>query len=392
MKNARIISIAAASAVVALAIAGCSNQNFGGEETPSAEGPISIGAVLDITGPGATLGVPQQNTLTMLAEQLNEAGGINGREVELHIVDDQSTEDAAARGVTQLIEENDVDLILGASRTGPSLAMRPVVEQAGIPMISLAANAAIVADSEWVFKTTQNDKVVIQRVLENAQSEGYHKIALLRDASGFGEGVAESITELGASKGIELVATEAFEPTATEFTAQLTNIRSSGADAVLIWGINPAAALAQQQYVQLDVGLPVYQSHGVANQSFFDQAGAAADGAIVPMGRMLVVDQLDADDPQREVIESYIDQYTAAFDEAPNAFGGYAYDAWNIAVAAIEKAGTDPEALRDAILDTRGYVGVSGEFAYSQENRSGLAADSVIIAEARNGAWVLVEE
>jgi branched-chain amino acid transport system substrate-binding protein len=378
-------------AAVTIALVGCTNQNFGEEPAPTETDPISIGAVLDITGPGATLGVPQQNTLQMLADQINADGGVGGREVILTIVDDQSTEDGAARAVTDLIEQDDVDLIIGASRTGPSLAMRPVAEQAGIPMISLAANAAIVADSEWVFKTTQNDKVVLERVLENAQSEGYEKIALLRDASGFGEGVAESITELGASKGIELVATEKFEPTATEFTSQLTNIRSSGADAVLIWGINPAAALAQQQYVQLGVGLPVYQSHGVANQSFFDQAGDAANGAIVPMGRMLVVDQID-DGPQKDVIESYIDQYTAAYDEAPNAFGGYAYDAWNIAIAAIEKAGTEPEALRDAILATRGYVGVSGEFAYSQENRSGLAADSVIIAEASNGKWVLVEE
>jgi len=390
MKKPRVIVVVAAAATIALA--GCGAQNFGGEETPSETGPISIGAVLDITGPGATLGVPQQNTLQMLADELNEAGGINGREVILHIVDNQSTEDAAARAVSDLIEQDDVDIILGASRTGPSLAMRPVVEQNEIPMISMAANAAIVRDSEWVFKTTQDDKVVIERILDHAEGEGYSSVALLRDASGFGEGVAESITELGADRGIELVTTESFEPTATDFTAQLTNIRSSGADAVVIWGINPAAALAQQQYVQLGVGLPNYQSHGVANQSFFDQAGAAAEGAIVPMGRMLVADQIDDDNPQKAVIEAYIAQYEAEYGEKPNAFGGYAYDAWNIAVAALTAAGTEPEALRDAILATTDYVGVSGVFNYSETLRSGLSADSVIIAEARDGGWVLIEE
>jgi branched-chain amino acid transport system substrate-binding protein len=328
----------------------------------------------------------------MLADQINEGGGINGRKVELHIVDDQSTEDAAARAVSDLIEQEDVDLIIGASRTGPSLAMRPVAEQNGIPMISLAANAAIVKDAEWVFKTTQDDKVVIERILDHAAGDGYAKIALLRDASGFGEGVADSITELGADRHIEFVTTESFEPTATDFTAQLTNIRSSGADAVIIWGINPAAALAQQQYAQLDVGLPVYQSHGVANQAFFDQAGAAADGAIVPMGRMLVADQIGDDNPQKAVIEGYVDQYTDTYGEAPNAFGGYAFDAWNIAVAAITEAGTEPEALRDAILATHDYVGVSGVFNYSADLRSGLSADSVIIAEAQDGKWKLIEE
>ncbi|WP_137843335.1 ABC transporter substrate-binding protein [Microbacterium sp. 2FI] len=390
MKKLRAIAVIGVTAT--LALAGCSSQNFSDEEPAGETGPISIGAVLDITGPGATLGVPQQNTLRMLADALNAEGGIDGREVELHIVDNQSTEDAAARAVSDLIEQDDVDIILGASRTGPSLAMRPVAEQNGIPMISLAANAAIVADSEWVFKTTQDDKVVLERILDHAESEGYASVALLRDASGFGEGVAESITELGAERGIELVTTESFEPTATDFTAQLTNIRSSGADAVVIWGINPAAALAQKQYVQLGVGLPVYQSHGVANQSFFDQAGDAANGAIVPMGRMLVADQLPDDNPQKAVIEAYIEQYEAEYGEQPNAFGGYAYDAWNIAIAALEDAGTEPSALRDAIASTAGYVGVSGVFDYSPTLRSGLSADSVIIAEARDGSWVLIEE
>lgn len=390
MKKLRALFVVGAATT--LALAGCTSQNFGGEEPADDAGPISIGAVLDITGPGATLGVPQQNTLQMLADEINAEGGIDGREVELHIIDNQSTEDAAARAVSDLIEQEDVDIILGASRTGPSLAMRPIAEQSGIPMISMAANAAIVADSEWVFKTTQDDKVVIERILEHAESEGYTSLALLRDASGFGEGVADTITELGADRGIELVATESFEPTATDFTAQLTNIRSSGADAVVVWGINPAAALAQQQYVQLGVGLPVYQSHGVANQAFFDQAGAAATGAIVPMGRMLVADQLPSDDPQKPVIEAYIDQYEAEYGEAPNAFGGYAYDAWNVAIAALTEAGTDPASLRDAIASTTGYVGVSGVFDYSPTLRSGLSADSVIIAEARDGRWVLIEE
>ena len=112
----------AAAAAAAIVLAGCSSQNFGGEDTPSETGPIAIGAVLDVTGPGATLGVPQQNTLQMLADQLNEAGGIDGREVELTIVDNQSTEDAAARAVSDLIEQDDVDS--SSAPRGPARASR----------------------------------------------------------------------------------------------------------------------------------------------------------------------------------------------------------------------------------------------------------------------------
>ncbi|MGO1610071.1 MAG: ABC transporter substrate-binding protein, partial [Agrococcus casei] len=156
----RIMPVALAAAA-ALTLTACGGGgNFGGDDDTGGdgeaeEGPIVIGAVLDITGVGANLGVPEQNTLQMLADQLNAEGGINGREVELIIKDNQSTEDGAARATTELIQNDDVDLIIGASRTGPSLAMRPIVESEQIPNISIAANAAIVEGSDWVFKTAQ---------------------------------------------------------------------------------------------------------------------------------------------------------------------------------------------------------------------------------------------
>ncbi len=393
----RLLVPAAVAASLVLALTACTSSNFGGGDDgggggDAEEGPIKIGAVLDITGVGANLGVPEQNALNMLADQLNEDGGINGREVELIIKDNQSTEDGAARATTQLIENDQVDLIIGASRTGPSLAMRPLVEAAQLPTISVAANAAIVDGSEWVFKTAQNDLVVLERILDDAEAKGYTKVALARDATGFGEGIADIITELGAERGITLTATEAFEPSATDFTAQMTNLRSADADAVIIWGITPSAGLAQAAYVQIGVGKPVYQSHGVANSAFFEAAGDAAEGVLAPMGRLLVADQLPADDPQKEVIDQFIADYTEAFDSPPSSFAGHAYDAWKIGVAAIEEAGTDPEALRDAIENTSDFVGISGVFTMTPEDHSGLTAEALIMAIAEGGRWNLHEE
>lgn len=399
-RRSRILTVTALTASALVALTGCGGSNFGGSPAPgasgsgdpAAEGPIVIGAVLDITGVGANLGVPEQNTLNMLAEQLNEAGGIGGREVELIILDNQSTEDGAARAATELIENEGAHLIIGASRTGPSLAMRPIVEQAEIPTISIAANAAIVEGSDWIFKTAQNDIVVIENILDHMESEGYSTVALARDATGYGEGIAEMITELGAERGIELVATEAFEPSATDFTAQFTNIRNAGADANIIWGITPSAGLAQAAYRQLGIEAPIYQSHGVANSAFFEAAGDSAEGVLAPMGRLLVADQLPSDDPQLEVIEQFVADYTDAYGESPSSFAGHAYDAWMIGIAAIEQAGTDPAALRDAIEATDGFIGISGIFTMTPENHSGLTADALILAEARDGRWNLAED
>jgi branched-chain amino acid transport system substrate-binding protein len=382
-------------ASLAMILTGCGTSNLGGDKADSgasSDGPIKIGAVLDITGVGASLGVPEQNTLNMLAKQLKKSGGIDGREVQLIIEDDQSTEDGAAKATTKLIQGDDVDLIIGASRTGPSVAMRPIAEAAEIPMISIAANAVIVEGSKWVFKTAQNDLVVIQRILDDAKTKGYTKLALIRDATGFGEGVADTITKLGAERGISLVMTEAFEPSATDFTPQMTNVRGSAADAVVIWGITPSAGLAQKAYMQLGVNKPVYQSHGVANAAFFDAAGDAATGAIAPMGRLLVVDQLPKDNPQRDVIEKFKADYSAAFSDQPSSFAGHAYDAWHIAVAAMKKAGTEPAALRDAIEKTKDFVGISGIFTMTPDNHSGLDSSALILAEAKDGRWNLYKD
>lgn len=399
-RRSRLLTITALSAGALVALTGCGGTNFGGNADPGAsgdadpgaeQGPIVIGAVLDITGVGANLGVPEQNTLNMLADQLNEDGGIDGREVELIVLDNQSTEDGAARAATELIENEGAHLIIGASRTGPSLAMRPIVEQAQIPTISIAANAAIVEGSEWIFKTAQNDVVVIENILDDMESKGYETVALARDATGFGEGIAEMLTELGAERGIELIATEAFEPSATDYTAQFTNIRNAGADANIIWGITPSAGLAQAAYRQLGIEAPVYQSHGVANSAFFEAAGDSAEGVLAPMGRLLVSDQLPSDDPQLDVINAFIADYTEAYDTSPSSFAGHAYDAWQIGVAALEEAGTDPAALRDAIEGTTDFVGISGIFTMTPENHSGLTADALILAEARDGRWNLAD-
>lgn len=387
MRNG-VRALVVGAAGLSLALAGCAEDDSGGGAD---EGPIKIGAVLDITGPGASLGVPERQTLEMLAERVNADGGIDGREIELLIEDNQSTEDAAARAATKLLQTEEVDILLGASRTGPSLAMRPIAEEAEIPMISLAANIKIVEDAEWIFKTAQNDRVVIERMVEHMGDNGIQQIALARDASGFGEGVEELFTELGEPYGIEVITTESFAPDASDFTAQMVNIRDADPDAVVIWGIPPAASLAQVAYRQLGVEAPLYQSHGIGNQVFLDSAGPDADGVIAPLGRLLVADQLPDDDPQKEVITQFIADYEETQDESPSTFAGHAYDGFMIAVNALREVGTDPNELRDAIEGVSDWPGISGVFTMTPDDHSGLSKDALVMVTVENGTWQLVE-
>lgn len=392
MRNSRVCRGLAVFAVAVLALGACAeSEEAGGDGEGEDSGPIKIGAVLDITGAGASLGVPERQTLEMLVEQLNEDGGIDGREVELLIEDNQSSEDTAAQAATRLISQEDVDILLGASRTGPSLAMRPIAESNEIPMISLAANAQIVEGSEWVFKTAQNDSAVLENIVDLAEENGWQTLGLIRDSSGFGEGIEEMLTEFGADIGLEVITTERFAPDASDFTAQMVNIREAGADVNLIWGIPPAAALAQRAYVQLDLAAPVLQSHGIGNQVFLETAEDSANGLIAPLGRLLVVEQLPDDDPQKEVIQGFVTTYEDTYGESPSTFAGHAWDGFQIAVQALDEVGTDPNELRDYLENLEGFVGISGVFDFSAENHSGLAKDALAIVTVEDGDWALLD-
>ncbi len=386
-RSMRLLSMGLALGL-ATTMAACSETKSAGTATGGdAGGEIKVGVVLDITGAGASLGVPERQTVEMLAEQVNAAGGINGRKLKLFIEDNQSTEDGAAKATSKLLNTEKVDILLGASRTGPSLAMRPLAEKAEKPMISFAANAKIVDGSKWVFKTAQNDRVVLEKMVDDMKAKGITKVAVARDASGFGEGIPEMLTEIGKTAGITISAVEKFAPDATDFTSQITNLRASAPQAVLIWGIPPAAGLAQKAAKQLGLTMPIYQSHGIGNQAFLDTAGDSATGLLAPMGRMLVANQLKDDDPQKAVVTKFIADFKAKYNASPSTFAGHAYDGFMIAVEALKKAGTDANKLRDAIEATSKWPGISGVFTMTPTDHSGLTKDALMIVTVDNKAW-----
>lgn len=378
--------------VALLAVTACSEA----EEQPSGaqvgSGPIRIGAILDITGAGASLGGPERDTLQLLADQLNAEGGINGRRVEVILRDNRSTEDEAAKAMSQLVNEEKVDLVLGASRTGTSLAMRPVAEAASVPMISLAANARIVDGARWVFKTAQNDKVVVDKLIAYAALKGWRTIGLMRDASAFGEGVAELFNQAGAAQQIRVVAEERFAPDATSFDAQLVKLRDARADVNIVWGIPPAAALATKRYRELNISTPILHSHGIGNQVFIDTAGETANGVVFPIGKLLVAGELPANDPQRETIATFTADYRARYQRSPSTFAGHAWDGFMLAVDAFRKVGTDKAKVRDHLEGLKGFVGISGVFSFSPDDHSGLDTSALVMAEVRDGTWKLAAD
>jgi len=378
---------------VSLLIGGCSS----GSKTTKGEGSGNeawqIGAVVDISGNSSSLGVPERDTLLMMVDQINANGGVQGHPLELTILDNKSDETEAVLAAKTLIEK-EVLAVIGCSASGTSMAMINTIQAEEIPMISMAAASSIVEPVEerkWVFKTAQSDIVMIEKIMSYLKQKNLTKIAFMYMNNAYGDNGKKAITAALKDSGISLVAEEKFDAADTDMTPQLTNVKASGAQAVVVWAIPPSASILTKNYKELGLSIPLIHSHGVGNQNFIDLAQGAADGVILPIGKFVVADQIPDTDPQKEILQSYIADYTQKYKTSPNSFGGYAYDALNLLVKALEKAGADRTAIRDELENIQGLTGVSGVFNMSAQNHNGLTKESTVLVKIEDGKWKLMQ-
>ena len=356
-------------------------------------GDIRIGAVLSVTGPAAFLGDPELKTLQMYVERINAAGGVQGRKLALVHYDDASDANKANGFGKRLIESDQVDLIIGGTTTGATMAMAPLVEKAGVPFISLAGAVAVVEPvKRWVFKTPHTDRMAAEKIFDDMKKRGLTKVALLSETSGFGQSGRKETQAVARKMGVELVADETYGAKDADMTAQLTKIKAAtGVQAVLVFGLGQGPAVVTRNYAQLGIKLPLYQSHGVASEEFIKLAGKAAEGARLPAASLLVADTLPANDPQKPVVTGYAKAYKDKYKEDVSTFGGHALDALMLSVEAIRKAGgTDKAKVRDALEATRGFVGTGGVVNMSAADHMGLDLSAFRMLEIRNGDWALV--
>jgi branched-chain amino acid transport system substrate-binding protein len=359
-----------------------------------AQEPIKIGSFLAITGPAASLGDPENKTLELYVEKINAAGGVLGRKLQLVAYDSAGDAEKARTFAKRLIEQDKVDVIVGGTSTGETMAVIPLVEAAQIPFVSLAGGVGIVEPvRKWVFKTPHTDRMACEKIFIDMQSRKLSKIALISGPGGFDKSMRAECLNLTKKHGIEVVADETYGAGDTDMTAQLTKIKNTaGVQAVLNPGFGQGPAIVTKNYGQLGITMPLYQSHGVASKEFIKLAGAAAEGVRLPGAALLVAESLPAYDLQRSVAVGYKQEYELRFKSDISTFGGHAYDGLMLAVEAIKKAGsTDKAKVRDAIEATRGYVGTGGVVNMSASDHLGLDLSAFRMLEVKGGNWTLVK-
>jgi branched-chain amino acid transport system substrate-binding protein len=359
-----------------------------------AQEPIKIGAFLSVTGPAAFLGDPEQKTLELYVEKLNAAGGVLGRKLQLIAYDSAGDAEKARTFARRLIEQDRVDVIVGGSTTGETMAVVPLAEQAGIPFISLAGAVVIVEPvKKWVFKTPHTDRMACEKIFADMRARGIAKIALIAGAGGFDRSMRAECLKVAAQNKIEIVADESYGAGDSDMTAQLTKIRATpGVQAVLNAGFGQGPAIVTRNYRQIGVSVPLYQSHGVASKEYVKLSGDAAEGVRLPAAALLVAESLPDSDAQKKVVLSYKREYETRFKSEVSTFGGHAYDGLMLAVEAMKRAGsTDKARVRDALEATRGYMGTAGVVNMSAQDHMGLDLTAFRMLEVRKGNWTLVK-
>ena len=351
---------------------------------------LKIGAIFAVTGGASFLGGPEARSAEMVVEEINKAGGINGKTIELIIKDSGANPEKAISFAKQLIEEDKVLAIIGPSTSGETMKLKKIAEQGKTPLISCGAAEVIVNPvASYVFKTPQKDSFAVQKIYGEMNKMGIKKIAVVAGNTGFGKAGKKQLLDAAEKFGIEVAAAETYDKKATDLTALVAKLMADKEiQAVVNWSIVPAQAIIAKNMRQAGWEVPLFQSHGFGNIKYVEAAGAAAEGIIFPAGRLLIADSLPDSNPQKALLLKYKNDYEGKFKEAASTFGGHGYDAITVLIAAIENGGADRDKIRDAIEKLDGFPGTGGVFTYSPEDHNGLDIDSFVMLTVKDGKFV----
>lgn len=396
MKKFYLIALMTALSLLLVACNGNGEgEKTAGESNDQGADVYKIGAIYSKTGPNNPLGDPEWKTTELLVKEINESGGINGVPLEVVLADDESSQEKAVQEMNRLIHDEKVLAVLGSSGSTESLAMKGIALDEQVPMISAAASVQIVEpieESAWIFKTPQSDVHAAERAYVYLRDKGIKKVGLLTDSNAFGESGRLQLEAFAEEYGIEIVAKEVYNMEDPDMTTQLTKINSSSAEALITWGTNPGPATIAVNMKDLGMDMPHISSHGVANQAFIDLAQDAAEGVVIPTGRLLFPSQIPEDDPHYDIISDFYNKYTESYDGEPTNFASYGHDNVMLIVDALKAGATDRDAIRDHLENNiTDWIGATGTFNMTPEDHNGLSVDSLVMAHVKDGQWQFLE-
>jgi branched-chain amino acid transport system substrate-binding protein len=362
----------------------------------AANAQVKIGVITSATGPTSFVGVPQKNSVALLPKRVGDAS------IEYIYLDDASDSTQSVTNVKKLIAEQKIDALIGPSGSPNAMGMIEFVAEAKLPMLAPVGTTAVVLPMDekkrWVFKTTQNDDIIADALIEHMTRTGVKTLGFIGYNDPYGESWYRTIAPMLQKAGIRLVANERYNRLDASVTGQVLRLKAAAPDAVLVAGVAAGAALPHMQLVDAGYAGRIYQTHGAATDDFIRIGGRKVEGAILAAGLLLVLDQVADSVPSRRLALEYVTGYQKLYGAKPATFGANVYDAGLLLQRAIPEAlqkgrpGT-PEfraALRDALEGTRELVATQGVYSMTPADHSGFDRRGRVLVTIRDGKWVLL--
>ncbi len=358
---------------------------------------VKVGVVTSSTGATALVGIPQKNTVPLLPTKIGDLS------VEYMHFDDASDPTQTVTTYKKLMSEEKVDAIIGPTGSPNSMSVLQFVAESGTPMLAPVGTAAVVLpmtpEKSWVFKTTQNDDIIAEALVQHMESTGIKTLGYIGMGDAYGDNWLRVLTELTKQSGIEITQVERFQRTDSSVTGQSLKLLSSNPDAILVGATGAAAVLPQVTLKKQGYKGQIYQTHGAALDAFLSLGGKDVEDTILAASLMLVLDEIDDSNPSKSIAVEYIKRYEEMYGEKPATFGANVYDAGLLLEKAIpvaaEKAnpGTSEfrKALRDALEQTSELVATQGVYNMTPEDHSGFDERGRELITVKDGKWRLLK-
>ncbi len=363
-----------------------------------AHAQVKIGLMVSATGPTTAIGVPQKNTGDLLPRK------VGNTTIEYFQLDDGGDTTRAVQNAKKLIQENNIDALIGPSTTPNALAILDIIADAKVPLMATVGTSAVVepldAKKRWVFKTTQNDDLIAGALIGHMVKNGVKTIGFIGFNDPYGENWYKVFTPMAEKAGIKVVASERYTRTDQSVTGQTLKLIAAKPDAVLIAAVGGPAVLPQATLFDQGYKGRVYQTHAVATEDFIKLGKEKVEGTVLAAGPMLVIDEIPDSNPTKKVAQGYIAAYEKQFGSKPATFGANTWDGGLLLERAIPTAlkagqpGTEAfrSALRDAIEKERDVVGTQGVFNMSATNHNGMDERARVLVIVRDGKFRLLPE
>jgi branched-chain amino acid transport system substrate-binding protein len=359
---------------------------------------IRIGLMVSATGPTTAIGIPQQNTGMLLPTR------IGGATVEYFQLDDGGDTTRAVQNAKKLLQEHNIDALIGPSTTPNALAILDLVADGKVPLMATVGTSSVVepmdAKRRWVFKTTQNDDLIAAALVKHMTTTGVKTVGFIGFKDPYGENWYKVFTAIAEKAGVRLVASEYYQRTDSSVTGQVLKLVNAKPDAVLVAGVGGPGVLPQITLRDQGYKGTIYQTHGVATDDFIRLGKEKVEGTVLAAGPMLVIDEIADGNPIKKVAQNYIAAYEAKFGQKPATFGANTWDSGIILQRALPvalkqaKPGTEAfrSALRDAIEAEREIVGCQGVFNMTPGNHNGMDERARVLVIVKDGRFRLLPE